>query len=212
MLEKIKQNRRFIPVAVVILFVVIYGSYLMIHNLIYANTLVVTGTIEATEIHLGVSGVGTVDHVFVQEGDPVQTDQLLANVRDLAGSGSGNVRSPINGIVLMRAAEPGEITSAGGALLVVADLTTVTLTVYVPEDMYGKVQLGQVYKLHVDSYPQNTYMGTVTYIAGQAEFTPRNATSLQNRKNTVYAVKMTINNANLELKPGMPADVTMKFK
>ena len=209
MLEKIKQNKRFIPIGIIVILVVIYGLYLMIHALLFGNMLTVSGTIEATEIHLGVTGAGIVDNIQVNEGDAVRKDQLLANVDVVAGS--GNIRSPIDGIVLMRAAEPGEVISAGGALLVVADLSTVNLVVYVPEDKYGQVQVGQVYTIHVDSYPGRKFTGTVTYIADKAEFTPRNAQSLQNRKNTVYAIKMSIPNGDLALKPGMPADVTFRF-
>jgi multidrug efflux pump subunit AcrA (membrane-fusion protein) len=212
MQEMLKKYKKLIPVLVVIIGVVIYGVYLLIHSLIFGNSLVVSGTIEATEIHLGVTSAGVVDHVFVEEGDAVRTDQLLASVSQMAGNASGSIRSPIDGIVLMRAAEPGEITSAGGSMLVVANLSTVTLTVYVPEDRYGQVFLGQTYDIKVDSFTDKTFSGTVTYIADQAEFTPRNAQSVQNRKNTVYAVKMSITNPNLELKPGMPADVTLKFK
>jgi HlyD family secretion protein len=148
----------------------------------------------------------------VEEGDRVTTDQLLASVSDVAGGASGNIRSPIDGIVLLRAVEPGEIAPSGGALLVVADLSTVTLTVYVPEVHYGKIHLDDSYEISVDSYPNRTFPGTVSSIANQAEFTPRNAQSAQNRKNTVYAVKLTIPNANLDLKPGMPADVTLKIR
>lgn len=204
-------HKRFIPIFVLILGVIIYGVYTIIQTTVLNKGLIVSGTIEAKEIHLGVVTGGTVDRVFVDEGDEVKTDQLLAIVKNISGGASGSIRSPINGVVLMRAAEPGETTTAGGSLLVVADLRTVTLTVFVPEDQYGKVYLGQDYLVSVDSFPGTTFLGTVSHIADQGEFTPRNAQSAQNRKNTVYAVKLTIQNPNLDLKPGMPADVTMNF-
>jgi multidrug efflux pump subunit AcrA (membrane-fusion protein) len=212
MKEMLKKYKKFMPIVVIILGILIYGVYLLIQSLIFGDVLVVSGTIEASEVHLGITSAGIVDRVFVEEGDPVQTDQLLANIKDVVGGGSGNVRSPIDGIVLMRAAEPGEVISAGGSLLVVSNLTSVTLTVFIPEDTYGKVYLGQTYEICVDSFSDKTFMGTVTYISDIAEFTPRNAQSVQNRKNTVFAVKMTIPNPELNLKPGMPADVTINLK
>jgi HlyD family secretion protein len=205
-------NKRFIPVIVIILGAVIYGFYYMIQTSVLNKELVVSGTIEAKEVHLGVVTGGIVERVLVNEGDSVKTDQLLAIVKDVAGGASGSLRSPIDGVVLMRAAEAGEITTSGGSLLVVADLSTVTLTVYVPEDQYGKIYLGREYPVSVDSFPGQVFNGVVTHIADQAEFTPRNAQSVQGRKNTVYAVKLTIPNQNMELKPGMPADVTLELK
>jgi multidrug efflux pump subunit AcrA (membrane-fusion protein) len=207
-----EKYKRFIPVVVIILGALIYGIYVLLQNSVFNNELVVSGTIEAREVHLGVVTGGTVDRILVEEGDAVKKDQLLAVVKDVTGGASGNIRSPLNGIVLMRSAEPGEMTTAGGSILIVADLQTVTLTVYVPEDRYGKVYLGELYEVHVDSFPDNPFIGTVTYISDRAEFTPRNAQSVQNRKNTVYAVKLTISNPSLDLKPGMPADVKMNLK
>jgi len=204
--------KRFIPVFVVILGIIIYGMYYYYQTSVLNNHLIASGTIEANEIHLGVVTGGTIERIFVNEGDAVKTDQLLAIVKDVAGGASGSIRSPIDGVVLMRAAEPGEITTGGGSLLVVANLSTVTLTVYVPENQYGNVYLGQEYQVSVDSFPGEVFIGQVTHIADQAEFTPRNAQSVQGRKNTVYAVKLTIPNPNMDLKPGMPADMTLEIK
>jgi HlyD family secretion protein len=204
-------NKRFIPLIIIIVGLLSYGIYFMVQQSIQRGNLVASGTIEANEIHLGVVTGGIVERMLVDEGDSVKTDQLLAIVKDVAGGASGSLRSPIDGIVLMRAADPGEITTSGGSLLVVADLSTVTLTVYIPEDQYGNVYLGQNYPVSVDSFPGEIFIGQVTHIANQAEFTPRNAQSVQGRKNTVYAVKLTILNPNFDLKPGMPADVTMKL-
>jgi multidrug efflux pump subunit AcrA (membrane-fusion protein) len=205
-------NKRLIPVFIIIAGLVIYGFYTVIQTSVMNGKLVVSGTIEANEIHLGVVTGGVVDQIFVEEGDSVKVDQLLAIVKNVSGGASGSLRSPIKGIVLMRAAEPGEITTAGGSLLVVADLSTVTLTVYVPEDQYGAVYVGREYPVSVDSFPGQVFIGVVTHISDQAEFTPRNAQSIQGRKNTVYAVKLTIPNPNMDLKPGMPADVTLNLK
>ncbi len=204
--------KRFIPVFIIILGVVIYGIYYLVQTTVFGNGTTASGSIEANEVRLGVVTGGIVDRMLVNEGDTVKKDQLLAVVKEGAGTSSGSIRSPLNGVVLLRAADPGEITTAGGSLLVVADLTTVTLTVYIPEAQYGQIYLGQDLPVSVDSFPGKVFIGTVTHIADEAEFTPRNAQTIQNRKNTVYAVKLNIPNPDLDLKPGMPADVTLNVK
>lgn len=207
-----ENSKRFIPVFIIILGALIYGIYVMYQNSVLNRQLTVSGSIEANEVRLGVVTGGIVDRVLVNEGDKVKKDQLLAVVKEGTGISTGSIRSPLDGLVLMRAADPGEITTAGGALLVVADLHTVTLTVYIPEDRYGQIYLGQELSVTVDSFPGKTYIGQVTYISDQAEFTPRNALTVQGRKDTVYAVKLTIPNPDLDLKPGMPADVKIDLK
>jgi multidrug resistance efflux pump len=204
--------KRFIPVFIIILGVVLYGIYTMLQNTVFNTGTAASGSIEANEVNLGVSSGGVVDRVLVNEGDAVKKDQLLAVVKMGSGQASGSIRSPLDGVVLMRAAEPGEVITAGGALLVVADLNSVTMTVYIPEAQYGQIYLGQQLPVTVDSFPGKVFAGTVTRIADVAEFTPRNSQTVQNRKNTVYAVKLTIANPDLDLKPGMPADVTLSFK
>jgi len=93
--------------------------------------------------------------------------------------------------------------------VIVGDLRRLTLTVYVPEDQYGQVYLGQEYPVSVDSFPGQTFTGVVTRIADQAEFTPRNVQTVSGRKSTVYAVRLSLTNPDLSLKPGMPADVKL---
>jgi multidrug resistance efflux pump len=84
--------------------------------------------------------------------------------------------------------------------------------VYIPETEYGKVKLGDQVSITVDSFPGETFIGNVVYISDQAEFTPRNVQTIEGRKTTVYAVKLSVPNPDLELKPGMPADVTFGLK
>jgi hypothetical protein len=82
------------------------------------------------------------------------------------------------------------------------------LTVYLPEDSYGKVKLGQAAQVAVDSYAGVTFSASVVRIADQAEFTPRNVQTVEGRRTTVYAIKLDVPNPDGKLKPGMPADVT----
>ena len=121
--------------------------------------------------------------------------------------GKSEVTAPTDGIVLARNIEQGELIAAGSIVMTIGKLDEVSLTVYIPEDTYGRVSLGQEAIVTVDSFPNKTYTGEVTYIADQAEFTPRNVQTTEERKTTVFAVKVTLPNLNLDLKPGMPADV-----
>ena len=79
---------------------------------------------------------------------------------------------------------------------------------YLPEDSYGQVKLGQAARVAVDSYPGVSFTASVIHIADQAEFTPRNVQTVQGRRTTVYAIKLNVPNPDSKLKPGMPADVT----
>jgi multidrug resistance efflux pump len=117
------------------------------------------------------------------------------------------LKAPADGVILSRAIQPGEVASPGAAVLVIAQLDELTLTVYASEDRYGALSLGQTAQVSVDSFPGQTFPATVTHIADQFEFTPRNVQTVEGRKTTVFAVKLTIANLEGKLKPGMPADV-----
>ncbi len=117
------------------------------------------------------------------------------------------VSSPVEGTVLSRNAQVGELVGAGSSVITLAKLEVVNLTVYIPEDVYGRIPVGQKVSITVDSYPGETFYGEVIYISDQAEFTPRNVQTVEGRKATVYAVEIEIPNSDLKLKPGMPADV-----
>ena len=115
--------------------------------------------------------------------------------------------APTDGTVLSRAVEPGEAVLPGTAALVLADLNHLQITVYIPEDQFGAITLGETANVQVDSFPNETFSGAVSHISDQAEFTPRNVQTVDGRKTTVFAVKLTIANPDGKLKPGMPADV-----
>lgn len=117
------------------------------------------------------------------------------------------VHSPISGIVLTSIIKPGEILAAGLTAVTVGDLTELTVTVYLPENLYGQVNLGDLASLTIDSYPEEAFEAVVVRIADQAEYTPRNVQTQEERQNTVYAVKLSVKNPAGKLKPGMPADV-----
>jgi multidrug resistance efflux pump len=117
------------------------------------------------------------------------------------------ITAPMDGVILARNAEPGGFVQPGGVALTMANLNVLTITVYVPEDRYGEIHLGQEVSVSVDSFPGQTFTATVNYISDQAEFTPRNVQTVQGRSATVYAVKLKVSNPEGKLKLGMPADV-----
>ena len=113
-----------------------------------------------------------------------------------------------DGVVLTRSVQPGEVAQAGMTVMTIAKLDTLKVTVYIPEDRYGEVKLGDSASLSTDSFPGETFTATVTRIADQAEYTPRNVQTKEERQTTVYAVELSVQNPDGKLKPGMPVDVT----
>jgi multidrug efflux pump subunit AcrA (membrane-fusion protein) len=116
------------------------------------------------------------------------------------------LRSPMAGLVTRQIVEAGETAMAGQPLLTITDLHQVELAVYVSTDRIGRVGVGQAAEITVESVPGRVFTGQVTYIAAQAEFTPRRVQTQEQRARTVFEVKITLPNPDLVLKPGMPAD------
>jgi multidrug resistance efflux pump len=201
------------PIVPILLVIAAVGAavYFYVQSSAETGGLTVSGTIEATEVNLGSISGGRVDQVHVQEGERVEHDAVVAVVNgggtSRGGSGREMIHTPLAGVVLYRHVEPGEVASAGAPLLTVIDPDNLQLTVYVPEDRYGRIKLGQALPVSVDSFPGETFTGTVTHIADQAEFTPRNVQTTDNRKTTVFAVRLDLPPSGGKLKPGMPADV-----
>jgi HlyD family secretion protein len=117
--------------------------------------------------------------------------------------------APVGGVVLGVSIHQGELAAPGGTLLTLGDLDQVTLTVYVPESRLGQVAIGQEVAVSVDSFPDRTFDGTVIAIADEAEFTPRNVQTQEERVNMVFAVDVRIPNPDHALKPGLPADAVI---
>ncbi len=121
------------------------------------------------------------------------------------------VYAPLDGVILTRNVEPGEFVQPGASAVTMADLKELTITVYVPEDRYGEIALGQTAAVSVDSFPNQTFAATVSFISDQAEFTPRNVQTVEGRSATVYAVKLNVTDPQGKLKIGMPGDVTFNL-
>jgi HlyD family secretion protein len=116
-----------------------------------------------------------------------------------------SVYAPIDGFVLQRLTNPGELAAPTAALFLLADLEELTLTVYVPEADLGQVALDQKADVSVDAYDE-TFPGRVYHIASTAEFTPRNVQTQEERVHMVFSVKIRLDNSRGLLKPGLPAD------
>ncbi len=124
--------------------------------------------------------------------------------------GKLTVFAPSAGTVIERNIQPGEMAVAGSTALVIGQLDRLTITVYIPEDRYGEIRLGQTVSITADSFPGRTFSGSVTRIADRAEFTPRNVQTEEGRRSTVFAVEITVSGSESGLKPGMPADVVFE--
>jgi len=129
-------------------------------------------------------------------------DALLAKTRLLA---------PFDGVVTVRHREPGEIVAPGAPVVTLMNPEDRWVRIYVPENRLGRVALGQPAEIVSDTFADRTYAGEVAFVASEAEFTPKNVQTTEERVRLVYAVKVRITgDPSLELKPGLPADVTLE--
>lgn len=120
--------------------------------------------------------------------------------------------APAAGVVLRKNVEPGETVAAGVPIFTIGDLDEPWVKVYIREEKLGHVKLGQQAQVMTDSYPGKSYPGTVTFISSEAEFTPKNVQTREERVKLVFGVKVSLKNENHELKPGMPADVKISLR
>jgi HlyD family secretion protein len=116
------------------------------------------------------------------------------------------ITSPIDGVVLVKSAEPGEVIAAGTTIVRIGDVDHPWLRAYVGETDLGRVKLGTKVKLTTDSYPGKVYTGTVSFIASEAEFTPKQIQTKEERVKLVYRIKVDVENSSHELKNNMPVD------
>jgi multidrug resistance efflux pump len=193
-----------------------------------------SGTIELTEHVLGAKAAGRLTTLSVDEGNFVKKGQLLATLDRFEQSKKDYVRvdvlykngganqqtleyarltmedqqiiSPIDGVVLIKDVETGEIIPAGGGVVVIADPHDQWVKIYVSEDMVHQLVLNQQASIAVDGSAQ-AYKGHVTFIADKAEFTPRNVQTPEERVTQTIAVKITIDNPDENLHAGTSADV-----
>jgi HlyD family secretion protein len=114
--------------------------------------------------------------------------------------------SPVDGVVLVKSADPGEVLSAGTTVVTIGDIEHPWLRGYVDESDLGKVKLGSKVRVTTDSYKGKVYDGRVSFISSEAEFTPKQIQTQTERVKLVYRIKIDLDNSSHELKSNMPAD------
>jgi len=120
------------------------------------------------------------------------------------------LKSSFGGILTSRNVEPGEVVTASREVLSVADLSRVKLKIFVNETDIGEVKPGQPVSVRIDTFPDKEFSGRVAYISPEAEFTPKIIQTHKERVKLVYLVKVALDNPQLDLKPGMPADAWLQ--
>jgi HlyD family secretion protein len=116
------------------------------------------------------------------------------------------VLAPMDGVVLVKSAEPGEVLAAGTTVVTLGNFAKPWLRAYINETDLGRVRLGTEVKVTTDSFPGKIYKGRIAFIASEAEFTPKQIQTQEERVKLVYRTKIEIENPNGELKSNMPAD------
>jgi len=132
-------------------------------------------------------------------------DLLKQNIEDC------KVYAPSDGFVSKKFVEEGENAVMGGSLLRLSNLETVNLVIYIPETELAKVKLGQDAEIKIDAFKDKEYKGKIIFISPEAEFTPKNIQTPDERTKLVFAVKIEIPNPQFELKPGLPADAILRI-
>lgn len=149
------------------------------------------------------------ERVAAQRAQVAQARAALAQVE--AAMANARITVPFDGVVTVKHREPGETVSPGAPVLTLMDPSDRWVRIYVREDRIGQVQLGQEAVISSDTYPHRSYRGEVTFIADEAEFTPRNVQTTEERVKLVYAVKVRITeDPSNDLKAGIPADVILQ--
>ena len=126
--------------------------------------------------------------------------------------GYTEIRSPINGVILSKNIESGEVVNPGTPVVTVGDIRDLWMNIYVPETQTGLVRLGQTVRVHVDSFPGEQFNGKVTFVSSESEFTPKTIQTTEERIKLVYRVKVSLENTQQRLKPGMPADAEIQLE
>ncbi|MGE5602281.1 MAG: HlyD family secretion protein, partial [Nitrososphaerales archaeon] len=186
---------------------------------IRANPVALDGAVHKAqgEVAIAEAGLATARAAAAQVSAAPQAEAVAVARARVAEAAAGRdavdaalakleVRSPIDGEVTVQAIHTGEVVNAGAPLYTVADLAQLRLTVYVPLDQVGGVRVGQAAQVTVDSDPGRSYAGTVTRLADQAEYTPKNVQTAEERARMVIPVEVTLPNVDGSLRPGMGAE------
>jgi HlyD family secretion protein len=149
----------------------------------------------------------------VRDGAKGQAMSALARVKEIeALLADVKLTAPITGTVINRLAEPGELVAPGRPIVTLNNLNDLYVRVFVAEKDIGLLRLGNPARIFVDAFPDRYFTGSISEIAQQAEFTPKEVHMKDERAKQVFAVKVRIDNNQGYLKPGMPADIKLKWK
>jgi HlyD family secretion protein len=121
------------------------------------------------------------------------------------------VFSPVDGVVLVKAAEVGEVLAAGTTVVTIGDIQHPWLRAYIGEKDLGRVKIGSKAKVTSDSFPGKGYWGRVSFISSEAEFTPKQIQTQEERVKLVYRIKIEVDNPNNELKSNMPVEAEIEL-
>jgi HlyD family secretion protein len=147
-------------------------------------------------------------------------DSLIAHQRELeAQLDAANtqltyteIHAPLDGVVLTKNVESGEVVNPGTPVVSIANIDNLWMNIYIPETQTGFVKLGQSVRVHVDSFPGETFKGKISFVSSESEFTPKTIQTPEERIKLVYRVKVSLENTGQRLKPGMPADAEILLK
>ncbi len=195
-----------------------------------------SGTLEITEHSVGARVPGRLVKLFFEEGQPIKQGQLLATMerydqaqkdyeraQRLFKQGGGTeqaveqakltlddqqIVSPVDGIVLIKTHETGEVVAAGNSVAVIGDTSQWWVRVYIPEGRINQITLDQPAGLRFDGIDK-TFKGHVSYVSPMAEYTPRNVQTVEERVTQTFAVKVTLDEGHPALRPGVAADITL---
>ena len=149
------------------------------------------------------------ERIAAQRAAVAQAEAAVAQIE--ATLANAVIRAPFGGVVTVRDREVGETVPAGAPVLTIMNLEDRWVRIYIPEDRVGAVRIGQDAAITADTYRSRRYGGRVSFVASQAEFTPRNVQTREERVKLVYAVKVRITaDSTHDLKPGIPADVVLR--
>lgn len=172
-----------------------------------AEVKIAEGQLAKAKAELNRLKAGSTDEEIEAAQAQVEAAQAHLDMLDVQ-LGKFTISAPGDGVVLTRSIEPGEAVMPGTTLLEIGRLDSLELTVYLPEDRYGLVIPGQDALVSVDTYPDQLFPGAVLRVADEAEFTPTNIQTKDDRVRLVYAVVISLENPGQKLKPGMIADAT----
>lgn len=198
-----------------------------------------SGTLELDEHALGAKSSGKLSSLAVDEGSEVKKGELLATLDryeqtnkdyertvELFKQGGANqqaveyaqlalddqkIVSPVDGVILVKVHEVGEVVGSGAAVVVVGDRSQYWVRIFVPEGVVNRVHMNAPAQLKFDGISQ-AFNGHVNFISSKAEFTPRNVQTAEERVTQTFAVKVVLDNPPSFLRPGVACDVTISLK